>query len=35
MIYVHPADNVREAISRPAELKMSSFQQFVQGTLKS
>ena len=35
MIYVHPADNVREAISRPAELKMLSFQQFVQGTLKS
>ena len=35
MIFVCPADDVREAISRPAELVMSSFHQFVQRTLKS
>ena len=35
MIFVYPADDVREAISRPAELVMSSFHQFVQRTLKS
>ena len=35
MIWVYPADDVREAISRPAELVMSSFHQFVQTALKS
>ena len=35
MIFVYPADDVREAISRPAELVMSSFHQFVQRALKS
>ena len=29
MICVYPADDVREAISQPAELVMSSFHQFV------
>ena len=35
MICVYPADDVREAISRPAELVMLSFLQFVQGALKT
>ena len=35
MICVYPADDVREAISQPAELVMSSFHQFVQWALKS
>ena len=35
MFCVYPADDVREAISWPAELVMSSFHQFVQSALKS
>ena len=35
IVFVYPADDVREAFSRPAELVMSSFHQFVQGALKS
>ena len=35
VIFVCPADDVREAISRPVELVMSPFHQFVQRTLKS
>ena len=35
MICVYPADDVRAAVSRPAELAMSSFHQFVQKALKS
>ena len=35
IICVYPADDVREAISRPAELVMPSFPQFVQRALKS
>ena len=34
MIYVYPANDVRGAISRPAELVMLSFHQFVQRVLK-
>ena len=35
MICVYPADDVRQSISRPAELAMLSFHQFVQRALKS
>ena len=35
MICVYPADDVRESISWPVELVMSSFHQFVQQALKS
>ena len=35
MICVYPADNVREAISWPAELLKTSSHQFVQQALKS
>ena len=34
MICVYPADDVGEAISRPVELVMSSFHQFVRQALK-
>ena len=34
-ICAYPADDVRDAISEPAELVMSSFHQFVQQALKS
>ena len=34
IIFLYPADDVRESISRPVELVMS-FQQFVQEALKS
>ena len=33
--FVYPADDVREAFTRSAELAMSSFHQFVQRALKS
>ena len=35
LICVYPADDVREAISGPAELVMSFFHQFVQRAIKS
>ena len=35
MICVYPPNYVRKAVSRPAELVMSSFHQFVQRALKS
>ena len=35
MIFACPAGDVREAISQPGELVTSSYNQFVQGALKS
>ena len=35
MICIYPANDVRESISWPVELVMSSFHQFVQQALKS
>ena len=35
MTFAYPAGDVREAISQPGELVTSSYNQFVQGALKS